>query len=150
MGKASVKNGGKGQNAQLDRWKTGKDATWNMMNNETEVKTQLLWKRRITGDRLNDETAKRQMLENQVDSLQKTIQKQEVEILNLKLGNNSVPHRSHKPWSDISRQQQHHQQRKMAKDLNNITSFCDSNYKPCNIEVQNIETGNHEIINFAT
>ena len=121
-----------------------------MTINETEVKTQMLRKRRITEDRLKDETAKKQKLENQVDSLQKTIQKQEVEILNLKVGNNSVPQRYHTPWSDISRQQQHHRKRKMAKDLNNITSFCDSNYKPCNIEVQNIETGNHEIINFAT
>ena len=75
MEKASIKNGGKGRNAQLDCWKTGKDATWNMTINETEVKTQMLRKRRITEDRLKDETAKRQKLESLVDSLRKTVQK---------------------------------------------------------------------------
>jgi len=63
-----------------------------MMINETEVNTQILQKRRITEDKLKDETAKKQKLESQVDSLQKTV---EVEILNLKLGNNSAPQHSH-------------------------------------------------------
>jgi len=61
------------------------------MINETEVKTQILQKRRITEGKLRDETTKRQKLESQVDSLQKTVEKQQVEILNLKLGNNSAP-----------------------------------------------------------
>jgi len=38
----------------------------------------------------------------------------------------------------------------MEKDFNNITSFCESNYKPCDIELQNIEIGNHEVISFET
>jgi len=71
-------------------------------------------------------------LESQVDSLRR---KAASRNFNLKLDNNSVLQCSHTPWSELSRQQQYHRKRKMAKDLKNITSFCDSNYKPCNIEL---------------
>ena len=122
-----------------------------MAINETEVNTQLLRKRRITEDKLTNETNKRQKLESQVDNLEKTVEKQRIQILNLKLGNDSIPQRSQKPWSELTRQQQYHRKRKLAKNLENITSLCESStYKPCNMEVQNIDTGVCEVINFRT
>ena len=76
MGRSFSKIGGTARKAQLDCWKSGKDATWNMTINETEVKTQLLRKRRITEDKLTNETIKRQKLESQADNLEKTVEKQ--------------------------------------------------------------------------
>ena len=151
MGRLISKTGGRARKAQLDCWKTGKDATWNMTINETEVKTQLLRKRRITEDKLKIETTKRQKLESHIDDLEKTVEKQRIQILNLKLGNDSVPQRTQKAWSDLTRQQQHRRKRKLVKDLKSVSSVCESSsYKPCNIEVQNIETGMHEVISFGT
>ena len=94
MGRLISKTGGRARKAQLDCWKTGKDATWNMTINETEVKTQLLRKRRITEDKLKNETIKRQKLESHINDLEKTVEKKRIQILNLKLGNDSVPQRA--------------------------------------------------------
>ena len=52
MGKAVSKLGVPRKVAQLDLWKKGKQSTWNITINETEVKAQLLRKRRITEDKL--------------------------------------------------------------------------------------------------
>ena len=46
MGRLISKTGGRARKVQLDCWKTGKDATWHMTINETEVKTQLLQKKK--------------------------------------------------------------------------------------------------------
>jgi len=104
MGRLISKTGGRARKAQLDCWKTGKDATWHMATNETEVKLQ---KRRITEDKLKNETIKRKKLESHIDDLEKTVEKQRIKILNLKLGNDSVPQCTQKAWSDLTRQQKH-------------------------------------------
>ena len=64
MGKAVSKLGGPRKVAQLDLWKKGKQSTWNITINETEVKAQLLRKRRITEDKLKNEITKRRKLQS--------------------------------------------------------------------------------------
>jgi len=76
---------------------------WNGCNleyisiNETKVKMQFLRKRRITEDKSKDQTSKRKKLECDVDSLKKTLEKQQIQILNLKLGNVLEPQITFKP-----------------------------------------------------
>ena len=74
-----------------------------MTINETEVKGQLLRKRCVTEEKLQDETTKRRKLQNEVEALDKKVQKQAKEIADLKSGTVTL-RCSQKSWSDCSRQ----------------------------------------------
>ena len=67
MGKSISKKGGNMKQQQLDSWKDGKNSTWYMTINETEVKAQLLRKRFKTEEKLKDETTKQRKLQSEVD-----------------------------------------------------------------------------------
>ena len=150
MGKTLSKKGGTRKTQQLDSWKDGKDSTWYMTINEIEVKAQLLRKRYITEEKLKDETSKRRKFESEVNTLEKRVKKQAKEIAALK-SCTVTSHHSQKSWSDCSRQQQYNKKKKLARELTGATSFCeDSGFKPCNIELKNIETGKHELIDLTT
>ena len=146
MGKSISKKGGNRKKQQLDSWKDGENSTWKITINETEVKNQILRKRRATEEKLKDETSKRRKLQGEVHTLENKVKEQAKQIAVLKSGNEVTSHRSHKSWSDCSHQQQYNK-KKLASDLTGAVSFCQSSgFKPCKIELQNIETGNHEIM----
>ena len=76
MGKTFTKLGGPRKAAQLELWKKSKQSTWNITINEAEVKSQLLRKRKITEDKLENEVMKRRKLESEVDALKTQVNKQ--------------------------------------------------------------------------
>ena len=143
------KLGGPRKAAQLDLWRTGEQSIWSITINEAEVIAQLLRKRRTTEDKLENETNKRRKLEGEVNELSKQVKKQAKEIAQLKSGNSTTQqYHQKKSWSESSRQAK---QKKIANDLLHATRFCkDSSFKPCSIELQNIETGFHETLNLST
>lgn len=150
MGKAVSKLGGPRKAAQLDLWK-GKQSTWNITINETEVKAQLLRKRQITEDKLKNEITKRRKLQSEVDALRGEVKKQAKEIAGMKSGNPMPQRHPKKSWCESSRQAKHKKKKKLANELLHATSFCEDNgFKPCNVEVENIETGTHETIDLST
>ena len=124
MGKSISKKGGNTKQQQLDSWKDGKNSTWYMTINETEVKAQLLRKRCKTEEKLKDETTKRRKLQSEIDTLEKKVRKQAKEIAALKSGTVTT-HCSQKPWSSCSRQQQYNKKKQLASELTGAVSFCE-------------------------
>ena len=82
--------------AQLDLWRNGKQSTWSITINETEVTVQLLRKRRITQDKLENKTTKQRKLQGKVDELSKQVKKQAKEIEQMKSGNLTTQKYHHK------------------------------------------------------
>ena len=88
-----------------------------MTINETEGKAQLLRKRHKTEEKFKDDTGKRRKLQNEVDTLEKTVRKQAKEIEALKSGSTVTTHHSQKSWSSCSRQQQYNKKKQLANEL---------------------------------
>ena len=136
------------QAAQLDLWRNGKQSTWSITINETEVTVLLLRKRKITQDKLENKTTKRKKLQGEVD---KQAKKQAKEIEQMKSGNLTTQKYHHKrSWSESFRQAKHKKKKKNANDLLHATSFCkDSVFKPCSVNIQNIKTGSHDTLDLS-
>ena len=79
--------------------------------------------------------------------------KQAKEIVNLKIGC-SIKSRgpsSSKRWTDYSRQHQWKKKKGLANSIQTALSFCDSEgFKPCSVEIENIDTGAHKILDINT
>ena len=56
---------------------------------------------------------------------------------------------SSKSWLEYSRQQRYNK-KDLAKNIQSALSFCeDEGLKPCSVEVENVDTGSHELLNVA-
>ena len=148
MGKLFSKLGGKNRQEQLDKWKDGHDATWNFTVSGIEVNRQLLSKKRKLEEQLNEENAKRRKLEKEVSILTKTTKQQAKTISRIKTGRSETSRgSSSKLWTEYSRQQQHNKRKTLAKGIQGALSFCeDERFRPCTLLVENIDTGNREIL----
>lgn len=91
---STLQVGGPRKATQLDLWRMGEQSTWNItIINETKVKVQLLRKRWITEDKLQNEIIKWRKLQREVDVLSKK-EKQAKEIVGMK-SRNSTPQCRH-------------------------------------------------------
>ena len=153
MGSALSRMGGKDRSIQLYKWKEGPNSIWNLQINETEVCCQLLNRKRRVEAQLENEVAKRRKLEKEVTELKNTNVKQAKEIVKLKTGR-SVKSRgpsSSKRWNDYSRQHQWKKKKGLANNIQTALSFCDNEgFKPCSVEIKNIDTGANEILDLST
>ena len=53
-------------------------------------------------------------------------------------------------WSQYSRQQRCNKRRNLASGIQGALSFCEEDgFKPCSFEVENVDTGEHEVIDIA-
>ena len=66
MGKLFSKLGTKNHQEQLNKWKNGRDATWNFTLSGMETNRQLLSKKRKLEEQLDKENSKRRKLEKEV------------------------------------------------------------------------------------
>ena len=53
---------------------------------------------------------------------------------------------SRKQWTDYSRQQRHHKKKDLVTGIQAALSFCDDRFRPCSVELENIDTGDHEVV----
>ena len=57
---------------------------------------------------------------------------------------------SSKSWLEYSRQQRYNKKKNLAKNVQSALSFCeDEGFKPCSVEIENVDTGSHELLNVA-
>ena len=78
------------------------------------------------------------------------IKNQAKEIAGMKSGNPTPQRYLKKSWCESSCLVKH-KKKKLANELLHATSFCEDNgFNPCNVEVENIETGIHETIDLST
>ena len=118
--------------------------------NEAEVTSQLLRKRKATSECLREEQSKRQKMQKELDTVNKQVKQQAQQITALKFGN-PVPRHQRKPWSESSRQLQYKRRKQLASQLSDATSFSKTiGFKACSIELENIETGQHEMVDLAS
>ena len=151
MGKLFSKLGGTKCQEQLIKWKDGSEATWNFVVNEVEVQRQLLKRKRSIEEQIEKESTKRRKLENEVKVLRKTAKKQAKVIARLRTGRlENSRGSSSKSWLQYSRQQRYNKKKDLAKNIQSALSFCeDEGFKPCSVEVENVDTGSHELLNVA-
>ena len=152
MGKTWSILGGKNRQQQLEKWKKGSNSTWNFEVNEIEVNRQLLHRKRNIEAQLDEECTKRRKLQSEVGMLQRTTKQQAKTILRIKTGHSdNCRGSSSKTWTEYSRQQRHNKRKTLAKGIQGALSFCeDENFRPCALEVENMDTGNREILNIDT
>ena len=146
MGKSIAKLGGPRKMAQLDLWKKGEQATWNITINKAKVKHQLLRKRKITEDKLKNEITKRRKLENEVEGLKTQVNQQAKEIEGLKYGNPTL-RRPKKSWSQSSRQSRHKRKKKLA---NINCSMLQVSVKKMGLSCMELELENTETVDLST
>ena len=53
---------------------------------------------------------------------------------------------SRKQWTDYSRQQCHQKKKNFVTGIQAALSFCDDCFRPCSVELENIDTGDHEVV----
>ena len=152
MGKCFSTICGKMRSQQLAKWKNGKESVWNFNVNEVEINCQMLKRKRSVEALLEDESAKRKKLDSEVKQLQATTKRQAKIIAKLKTGS-QVNSRgsSSKSWLEYSRQQQYNKKRKLASTIKCSLSYCeDEGFKPKTAEVENIDTGRHDILDITS
>ena len=148
MGKRFSTLGGQQRPLQLSQWQNGPDANWMFTINEMEVNNQSLLRKRKVEAHLHEESHKCKKLESEVKMLH---QKTEKQIARLKSGQSERTRKSSKSWTQYSRQQQHNRKKQLASDIQGALSFCkEDGFKPYSIEVENTETGKHEVIDYST
>ena len=152
MGKLYSKLGGKQRQKQLIDWKDGKGNLWNVEISEVEVNKQLLKRKRCVETQIKEESVKRRKLEHEVKTLKSATKKQAKVIARLKTGREENSRgSSSKTWSQYSRQQQYNKRRNLAGGIQGALSFCEEEgFKPCSVEVENVDTGQHEVIDVAS
>ena len=137
MGKLFSKLGGKKRQQQLMKWKDGSEAMWKFEVNERLVEAQI-----------EEESTKRKKLESEVKVLRKTTKIQAKVIARLKTGRlENSRGSSSKSWLQYSRQQRYNK-KNLANGVQGALSFCeDEGFKPHSIELENLDTGSHEVLN---
>lgn len=152
MGKRYSNQGGKQREQQLLNWKEGKDSVWNFEVSEVEVNRQLLKRKRCVEAQIEEEVEKRRKLESEVKTLQCTTKKQSKMIARLSTGhktNSRGP--SSKSWCQYTRQQQYNKRKSLASSVQGALTFCEEEgFKPCSVEIENVDTGKHEVIDMAS
>lgn len=152
MGKLYSRLGGKRRQKQLINWKDGKGSLWNLEISEVEVSRQLLKRKRCVETKIKEESVKRRKLECEVKTLKSTTKKQAKVIARLKTGRKENSRgSSSETWSQYSRQQHYNKRRNLASGIQGALSFCEKEgFKPCSVEVENVDTGQHEVIDIAS
>ena len=100
----------------------------------------------------SEESIKRRKLECEVKTLKSTTKKQAKVIARLKTGRKENSRgSSFKSWSQYSRQQQYNKRKSLASSIQGAVSFFeDEGFKPYSVEVENVDTGQHEVIDIAS
>ena len=99
---------------------------------------------------LHEESQKCKKLESEVKVLHQKTEKQSRIIARLKSGQSESTRKSSKSWTQYSRQQQYNRKKQLASNIQGALSFCkEDGFKPCSIEVENTETGKHEVIDYS-
>ena len=147
MGSKLSKLGGDRRNQLLANWKDGVESTW-----QFHIKQPRLVKRkRHIEEKLQEEQTKRRKLECEVRKLTNTKEQQSKVISRLKAGhlpNSRGP--SSKTWEEYSRQHRYKKRRSVAGNIQSALSFCENEkFKPCTIELENIDTRNREILDIT-
>ena len=151
MGKRFSTLGGQQRSHQLSKWKEGSEANWTFTINETEVNCQSFLRKRKVEAQLHEESQKCKKLEKDIKVLNQTTEKQARIIAKLKSGQSDRTRRASKSWTQYSRQQKYNRKKQLASDIQGALSFCqEDGFKPCAIEVENIETGMHDVIDYST
>ena len=152
MGKLFSRFGGTKRKLQLTKWKDGKESMWDLEVNEGEVNRQLLKRKRVVETQLDEELSKRKKMEVEVKALRKTSKNQAKVISRLKTGRSEKSRGSSlKPWNCYSRQQQYNKKKTLARSISGALSFCeDEGFKPCYVEIENIETESVEVLNLSS
>ena len=120
---------------------------WNFMVNEVEVNHQLLKRSHQVEVQLAEEVVKRRKFEKEVKSLRSSNKKQMKIIVKLKTGKSlKCRGSSRKQWTDYSRQQRHQKKKDLVTGIQAALSFCDDCFRPCSVELENIDTGDHEVV----
>ena len=151
MGKALSKLGGSRRKELLARWKDGPDLVWKFEVIETEVKLQLLKRKRSAETQLETERTKIRKLEKEVKKLETKTKKQSKAIAKLRTRHSSTTRGlSLKSWAQCSRQQQHNRQRSLAARVQGALSFCtDEGFEPNFVELKNIDTHKCDILDIT-
>ena len=106
-----------------------------------------------------EESSRRKKVERVIPELVKERNKLESEVNVLKDANkflqkaigSSRVHSNLKSWEDCSRQQHHNRKKKLAGKIENALSFCEEKrFKPCSVELQNVDTGDTEVLDIST
>ena len=152
MGKRYSKQGGKQREQQLQNWKDGKGSVWSFEVSDVEVNRQLLKRKRCVETQLKEETDKRRRLESEVKTLQSTAKKQAKRISRLTTGRKLTSRGpSSKSWCQYSRQQQYNKRKSLVNSIQGVLTVCkEEGFKACSVEVENIDTGKHEIVDMAS
>ena len=152
LGKRYSKQGGKQREKQLLNWKDGKDSVWNFEVSDVEVNRQLLKRKRCVETQIKEETEKRRKLESEVKILQRTTKKQAKMITRLSTGRKAKSRGpSSKSWCQYTRQQQYNKRKSLVSSIQGVLTFCEEErFKACSVELENIDTGKHEVVDMAS
>ena len=108
---------------------------------------------------ISEEVSMRKKAESIIPELVKKQNKLKKEVNILKDANKFLQeasgstkvHLNLKSWEDCSRQQHHNRKKSLASKIENALSFCeDKGFKPCSVELQNVDTGDSEVLDMST
>ena len=135
MGMQLIKLGSKNRLIKLNKWKDGKESTWNFVIDGVKLNHQLLHQKREAEVQLNEEILKRKKCEEEVLKLQDVILNQD--------------HKRHrKPLSEVSRQQQYNRKKELASNVKTCLTCCENEgFQPCLLELKDKNTGDQMILN---
>ncbi len=145
MGKLYSSYGGAKRKQQLLKWPS---TSWKFEVSEVKVNHQLINRKRKLESQLEEENSKRRRLERELKNLKKSTKEQATVIARLKTGRlEKSKGSSLRPWNECSRQQQYNREKNIANGVKAALSFCsDKGFEPCSIEILNVDTGNHEML----
>lgn len=170
MGKLLSGSGGKKRLRRLNEWK---ESVWEFKVGKAELNNLLktrkrkleaqiseeICKRKKVEAQISEEISKRKEVESVIPELVKERNKLKSEVNVLKdankflqkaIGSTKV-HSNLKSWEDCSRQQHHNRKKQLAGKIENALSFCeDRGFKPCSVELQNVNTGDSEVLDIST
>ena len=154
MGKLLSKLGGTKRRNQLEKWKDGEESIWSFTVGEVEVNRQLLKRKFQVEQQLKMETTKRRKLEIEAREL-RNMTKSQSKVMSQLLRNADCCSQksrgsSSKHWNSYSRQQRNSKRKAYAQNIKAATSCCEGHFKPLSMEIENIDTGNREIIDLES
>lgn len=100
----------------------------------------------ITVQKLTEEKSDQRKLEAEIAALKETNKNYEKITAESRKGYSSI-----KPWEECTRQQQHNRKKVLAHDIDKALHFCEQKgFKAHSVELQNVNTGNTEVLNIST
>ena len=148
MGQALSKCGGTGRRNLIEKWK---GTVWML-----KISHLLVRQKRKLEQELKKETEKRlklqynsSLLKKEVKSLKNVTIQQARTIVSLKTGKS--PHRrSSKRWSSYSSCHRSVKRKTVVSEIKASLSVCDDHFRPLTVDVENIESGEKEVIDLES